>query len=215
MSSKEKPMSPRVKPVLRGRRWKKGDLQGITPEELQRMIKIAKNDRYAKRNECMLLVGFSFGLRVNELLKLKIEDIDLDNAQIHIERKKNGKTHDPAISKALQRTFKAYIKERNSRASDFLFSSQWNSEKPLSRGFFHKWFSATAQAAGLDVAKQHPHAMRHGLGFTMSAAGHNPQTIAQALGHKSARMVIQFYGAVTDEVADQARKQTFAKYSWL
>jgi hypothetical protein len=56
-------------------------------------------------------------------------------------------------------------------------------------------------------------ALRHGLGFTMSAAGHNPQSIGQALGHKSARMVIQFYGAVTDEVADQARRQTFAKYS--
>jgi len=66
--------------------------------------------------------------------------------------------------------------------SDFLFPSQWNSEKPLSRGYFHKWFSETARDAGLDVAKQHPHAIRHGLGFTMSAAGMNPQTIAQALG---------------------------------
>src|SRR5205807_1320819 len=97
-------MSPRVKPVLRSRRWKKGDMQGITPEELQAMIKVSKDDRYTKRNECMLLVGFSFGLRVSELLNLKIEDVDLSNAQIHLEHRKNGKTHDPAISKALQRT---------------------------------------------------------------------------------------------------------------
>src|SRR5712675_1519858 len=105
-------MSPRIKPVLRGRRFKKGDIQGITPEELQEMIKVAKNDRYGKRNECMLLTGFSFGLRLKELLNLKIEDVDLDNAQIHIERAKSGKTHDPAISKALQRTLRAYLKER-------------------------------------------------------------------------------------------------------
>jgi integrase len=208
-------MSPRVKSVERGRRWKKGDIQGITPEELQRMIKAARSDRYAKRNECMLLVGFSFGLRVSELLNLKVEDIDLDNAQIHLERLKSGKVHDPAVSKALQRTLKAYIKERNGKPSDFLFPSQWNGDKPLSRGYFHKWFSETAQAAGLDVAKQHPHAMRHGLGFSMSAAGMNPQTIAQALGHQSARMALQFYGSVTDEVADRARKETFSKYSWL
>jgi integrase len=208
-------MSPRVKPVLRSRRWKRGDIQGITPEELQQMIKVAKGDRYARRNECMLLVGFSFGCRVSELLHLKIEDIDLENSQVHLERAKNGKTHDPAISKALQRTLKAYVKERGGRTTDYLFPSQWNSDKPLTRGFFHKWFSRTAQEAGLDVAKQHPHAMRHGLGFTMSAAGHNPQTIAQALGHQTARMALQFYGSVTDAVADQARKQTFAKYSWL
>lgn len=208
-------MSPRVKPIERGRRWKKGDMQGITPEDLQAMIKVAKGDRYAKRNECMLLVGFSFGCRVSELLGLKIEDVDVENAQVHLERLKNGKTHDPAISKALQRTLKAYLKERGGKPSDFLFPSQWNPEKPLSRGYFHKWFAATAQAAGLDVAKQHPHALRHGLGFTMSAAGHNPQTIAQALGHQSARMALQFYGSVTDEVADRARRQTFSKYSWL
>src|SRR5215469_15117436 len=91
-------MSPRVKPVLRGRRWKKGSHQGITPEELQQMIKVTKDDRYAQRNACMLVVGFSFGLRVKELLNLRVEDIDLDNAQIHLERAKNGKVHDPAIS---------------------------------------------------------------------------------------------------------------------
>ena len=208
-------MSPRIKSVSRGRRWKKGDIQGITPEELQAMIKVAKNDRYAKRNECMLLVGFSFGLRVSELLNLKVGDIDLDNNQVHLERLKSGKVHDPAISKALQRTLKAYIKERGGKPHDLLFTSQWNPDKAMSRGYFHKWFSETAQAAGLDVSKQHPHAMRHGLGFTMSAAGMNPQTIAQALGHQSARMALQFYGSVTDAVADQARKQTFAKYSWL
>src|SRR6267154_551990 len=111
-------MSPRVKAVLRGRRWKKGDIQGITPDELERMIKRAKSDRYAKRNECMLLVGFSFGLRVSELLNLKVEGIDLDNAQIHLERLKSGKVHDPAVSKALHRTLKAYMKERGAKPTD-------------------------------------------------------------------------------------------------
>jgi len=207
-------MSPRVKPVLRARRWKKGDMQGITPEELEKMVKVSKGDYHSKRNEAMLLVGFSFGLRVRELLNLRVADVDLANGQIHLAREKNGKTHDPAISKAIQRTLRAYLKE--CRPGDYLFPGQWSGEsKPMSRGYFHKWFSGTARAAGLPVAKQHPHAMRHGLGFTMSAAGHNPQTIAQALGHQTARMALQFYGSVTDEVADRARKQTFAKYSWL
>lgn len=107
------------------------------------------------------------------------------------------------------------MKERNGKPSDYLFPSQWNPEKPLSGGYFHKCFAATTQAADLDIAKQHPHAMRQGLGFTMSAAGFNPQTIAQALGHQTARMALQFHGSVTDEVADGARKETFAKYSWL
>ena len=88
-------MSPRVKPVSRGRRWKKGDLQGITPEELQRMIKVSKkNDLHADRNTLMLRLGLAHGLRVSELLTLHVKDIDLANGQIHIERGKNGKSHE-------------------------------------------------------------------------------------------------------------------------
>jgi type 1 fimbriae regulatory protein FimB len=215
MSTKEIPMSPRVKHVLRTRRWKKGAMQGITPEELDAMMKAAKNDRYAARNKCMLLLGFSFGLRVSELLKLRVADVDLANGQLHIERKKNGKDHNPALSNALQRTLRAYMKDRGGKPADFLFPSQWNNEKPLSRGFFHKWFSETAREAGLDVAKQHPHALRHGLGFKMAAEGRTIPEIGQALGHQSGRMALQFYGQVTDEVADRARKETFSKYSWL
>src|ERR1700730_16037001 len=119
-------MSPGIKSILRGRRWKKGDIQGITPEELQAMIKVAKSDRYARRNACMLLVAFSFGLRVSELLNLKVGDIDLDNNQVHLERLKSGKVHDPAISKALVRTLKAYLKERSGKPTDYLLAGQWN-----------------------------------------------------------------------------------------
>jgi len=56
-----------------------------------------------------------------------------------------GRLFAPAISKALQRTLKAYIKERSGKPHDLLFTSQWNSDKAMSRGYFHKWFSETAQ----------------------------------------------------------------------
>jgi hypothetical protein len=39
----------------------------------------------------------------------------------------------------------------------------------------------------------------------------NPQTIAQALGHQSARIALLFYGSVIDEFADRASKETFSK----
>src|ERR1700722_20195969 len=70
-------MSPRVKAVQRSRRWKATDQQGVTPEELQKMVEVSKDDRHALRNECMLLVGFRFGLRVSELLSLRVGSIDL------------------------------------------------------------------------------------------------------------------------------------------
>jgi len=70
-------------------------------------------------------------------------------------------------------------------------------------------------AAGLPVAKQHPHALRHGLGSTKAAAGETPLQIAAALRHRSARMALQFYGQVSDEAVAKASRMTFSKYSWL
>ena len=208
-------MSPRVKP-LRTRRWKATDQQGVTPEELQQLIDVTKSDRHALRNECMLLVGFRFGLRVSELLSLRVRDLDLKDERIHIEALKSGKTQDIEIPKPLVRRLKAYLKDVVLKPEDFLFSGQWQGEsKPMSRGYFHAWFQRTAEAAGLPVAKQHPHSLRHGLGSTKAAAGETPLQIAAALRHRSARMALQFYGQVSDEAVTKASRATFSKYSWL
>jgi integrase len=208
-------MSPRVKP-LRTRRWKSTDQQGVTPEELQKMIEVSKGDRYALRNECMLLVGFRFGLRVSELLSLRVGSIDLKDERVHIEAAKSGKTQDIEIPKPIVRKLKAYLKDAELKRDDFLFPGQWQGEsKPMSRGYFHAWFQRTAEAAGLPVAKQHPHALRHGLGSTKAAAGETPLQIAAALRHRSARMALQFYGQVSDDAVAKASRMTFSKYSWL
>jgi type 1 fimbriae regulatory protein FimB len=215
MSILEEVMSPRIKP-LRTRRWKATDQQGVTPEELQAMIKVSKDDRHAGRNECMLLVGFSFGLRVSELLGLRVRDVDIKDERIHIEAAKSGKTQDIEISKAVVRKLKAYMKDAALKSEDFLFPGQWKGEaKPMSRGYFHVWFQRTAEAAGLPIAKQHPHALRHGLGSTKAAAGETPLQIAAALRHRSARMALQFYGQVSDEAVAKASRATLSKYPWL
>ena len=208
-------MSPRIKP-LRTRRWKATDKQGVTPEELQQMIEVSKDDRHALRNECMLLVGFSFGLRVSELLSLRVAHIDLKDERIHIEALKSGKTQDIDISKPVVRRLKAYLKDSALKPEDYLFPGQWKGEsKPMSRGYFHAWFQKTAEAAGLPVAKQHPHSLRHGLGSTKADAGETPLQIAAALRHRSARMALQFYGQVSDDAVAKASRSTFSKYSFL
>jgi integrase len=208
-------MSPRVNPN-RSRRWNTNDQQGITPEELEKMIDQCQDDRHAARNECMLLVGFRFGLRVSELLELHVANVDLKDERIHIEAAKNGKVQDIEIPKPIVRKLRGYLKDANLKPEDYLFPGQVQREsKPMSRGYFHAWFQKTAQAAGLPVAKQHPHSLRHGLGSTKAAAGETPLQIAAALRHRSARMALQFYGQVSDDAVAKVSRTTFSKYSWL
>jgi integrase len=80
-------------------------------------------------------LGSWFDVCVSELLNLKIEDTDLDHSQIHLERLKSSKVHDPAVSKALVRTLNAYIRISRSTAANRT-AAERASLKTLRQGVF-------------------------------------------------------------------------------
>ena len=49
-----------------------------------------KNNRYGHRDATMVLLAFRHGVRAAELVDLRWEQVDLDNAILHVRRLKNG-----------------------------------------------------------------------------------------------------------------------------
>ena len=54
----------------------------LTIEEVDNLLNIQLNNAYDFRNKAMLELMYSSGLRVSELVELKIKDIDLDNGYV-------------------------------------------------------------------------------------------------------------------------------------
>ena len=62
----------------------------LTEREVERLIEAVKGNRRGHRDATMVLLAFRHGLRVAELVDLRWEQADLENALLHVRRLKNG-----------------------------------------------------------------------------------------------------------------------------
>jgi integrase len=62
----------------------------LTEREVERLMKVAGNNRHGHRDATMILMAFRDGLRASELCSLRWEQVDLVHARLHVHRLKNG-----------------------------------------------------------------------------------------------------------------------------
>src|SRR5688500_8917841 len=92
--------APYVGPPGRGcatpipRRRRNADVRSreyLTPEEVERLIAAARRvGRHGHRDATLILIAYRHGLRVGELISLRLEQVDLEQALLHVVRSKNG-----------------------------------------------------------------------------------------------------------------------------
>jgi integrase len=83
----------------------------LSPEEVLRLIDAAPGGR----DRMLLRVGFGCGLRLSELLHLRVTDIDSARAVIHVHRGKGGKVRLVPLSMRLLGELRAYWQSRRPR----------------------------------------------------------------------------------------------------
>jgi type 1 fimbriae regulatory protein FimB len=189
-------------------------LQALNEKEVLSVLKLSASE--SKRNHAMILLAFKHGLRASEVCALKMSDIDLKNGIITIRRCKDSlkSSQDlldlpgqPLLSE--KRVLKAWLVEREEHLdrSDFLFLSQKGGG--MDRSAFFRLFQSLAKRVGLPTAKQHPHCLKHSLGFYLVEQGVSLPSIQQALGHKSLSST-GVYLKVNDERANRDVARAFA-----
>src|ERR1700676_5555356 len=62
----------------------------LTEREVERLMKVAGDNRYGHRDASMILLAFRHGLRASELCSLRWEQVDLVHGRLHVSRVKNG-----------------------------------------------------------------------------------------------------------------------------
>jgi site-specific recombinase XerD len=167
----------------------------LTPEEIEKLLAASKTaSRNPVRDYAMLLMAFRHGLRVSELVGMKLKDIDLNAKEFHVVRLKgcdnanhpfyNGESH--AIAKWLVKR-KAMKVPQN---VDTLFVSE--RRRPMSRVTFWLMVKLTAEAAGLGHLEIHPHMLRHSCGYALVNKGTDIRIIQGYLGHRSISSTVRY-----------------------
>jgi type 1 fimbriae regulatory protein FimB/type 1 fimbriae regulatory protein FimE len=138
-------------------------------------------------------MAYKHALRVSELVDLRWQQIDLDTANIHIRRAKNGTPGIHGLDGAELRLLRALRREHPH--ADFVFLSERKS--PLSIDGAQKLIERLGVAAKLPFPI-HAHMLRHAAGYALAARGTDTRTLQAFMGHRSISNTV-VYTAVADK----------------
>lgn len=143
----------------------------LTKEEVQNLI----NSAETRKSKLLILFLYSTGVRVSELVNLKINDIEM-NSNIGTVRGKGDKQRQIYIGKSLSEELKQYIQEHSNNI--YLFSET----SPLTPRNIQKIIKKAAKKAQIQK-KVTPHTLRHSYATHHLQAGTDIRKIQMLLGH--------------------------------
>ncbi len=149
------------------------------------------------RDRAMLEVLYATGLRVSELIGLKLSDLDLDYGVLNCFGKGSKQRRVPLGRSAIdfiRRYLPVRYKLLGEKYSEILFIDQ--SGRGLTRQRFWKMIKDYGEAAKIDYIT--PHMLRHTFATTLLANGADLRSVQMMLGHSNISTT-QIYTHVTDE----------------
>jgi integrase len=158
----------------------------LTEREVERLIEAAKDNRWGHRDSTMVLLAFRHGLRASELVDLRWEQVDLENATLHVRRVKQGT---PATHPLTGRELRALRRLQREASGPFVFVNERGT--PFATRGFQAMVDRAAKAADFDM-KIHPHMLRHACGYKLANEGVDTRTIQAYLGHKSIQHTVRY-----------------------
>lgn len=160
----------------------------LTVEEIDRIISaIDRSKAEGQRNRAILETLYSCGLRVSELVNLKLSDLYFDEGFIKVEGKGSKQRLIPISPRAINE-IKLYFIDRNQievkkEYEDFVFVSSRRG-KGLSRIMIFHLIKELATEAGI-TKNISPHTFRHSFATHLLEGGANLRAIQCMLGHES------------------------------
>jgi site-specific recombinase XerD len=132
-------------------------------------------------DKAMLATLYAGGLRLGELRRLKVADIDKDRGVIKIERSKGCKDRYVMLSDTLRSILRQYFVA--ARPKVFLFENP-RTGKPFDDTTIQRSFHLACQKAGI-TKRVTPHSLRHSFATHLLENGTDIRRIQVLLGHSS------------------------------
>lgn len=156
----------------------------LSKEEIGKMIRLTGNQKH----KVILAVLYSSGVRREELLNLKIRDIDSNRMLIRVRNGKGNKSRDTLLAQNTLELLRNYY--RVCRPVEYLFES-FRPGVPYSESSVEKVVKRASQRAGI-TKHIYPHSLRHTFATHLLEQGTNLKVIQKLLGHTSLRSTMLY-----------------------
>lgn len=143
------------------------------------------------------------GVRVGELVQIRVQDVDLQQHQIRIQSGKGGQDRVVPFPAAFRETLAVHLDRMTQTGATFLFES--NRQAPYSERGIRKMFARYSEHAQLEHAIS-PHQLRHFLLLWLKKQGIDDALIQPYSGHAS-RQSLEVYSQLALQEAQQSYDQ--------
>ena len=148
----------------------------LSVEEVQLLFNSIKNIKH----KAIVSLLYSCGLRVSEIVNLKIKDIDSTRMLVFIRNSKNNKDRYVSLDKNVLELLRCYFREY--KPKEYLFNGQFSNQYSAEsiRSFLEKY------RKNAKIKKRvHPHMLRHSFAVHHLEKGTDSRYIQLFLGHSS------------------------------
>lgn len=150
-----------------------------TPAQIQKLIRVA--GRHCRQTQTILIVAYASGLRLSELCRLQIVDLDPGHRTIWVRQGKGRKDRAALYPRRLYAHLGRYI--RTYHPESYLFFRPGQRHLAVTPRTFVKRFIKLKARAGL-LREGGIHSFRHSFATHLVARGTDIHTVQKLLGHK-------------------------------
>ncbi len=176
----------------------------LSKEEITKLFEVAEKDKTLDglRLLTLLEILYASGLRVSELVSIKLEQIRVNQDDNTIYpfltiKGKGNKERIALLNQSAISTLQNYLKIRNPKESIWLFPTN-SKEGYLTRQRFGQLLKILAQNADIETEKVSPHVLRHSFASHLLHNGVDLRSLQQLLGHSDISTT-QIYTHLLDE----------------
>jgi len=141
------------------------------------------------KHKAILTLTYSVGLRVSEIVNIKIEDIDSKRMLVHIKNAKGRKDRVVPLSQNVLNLLREYFKEY--RPTEYLFNGQMTNQYSVRS--CQEMYKKYIELSG------HIHTLRHSCATNLLENGTDLKLIQKILGHSSVKTT-EIYTHVSNQI---------------
>jgi len=182
---------------LKTLRWTSADLDLPRPKQAQVLPEILNRTELEQlfgavdnlKHKTVLKTTYAAGLRVSEVVRLRIRDLDSERMTLRIEQAKGAKDRYTLLTATLLGALREYYQIY--RPAVWLFPTSQDPRQPLSIRSVQKVYARAKRQAG--ITKQGGiHALRHAFATHQLEAGMPMHHLQRVMGHHAIRSTLRY-----------------------
>ncbi|MEW6726486.1 MAG: tyrosine-type recombinase/integrase [Bacillota bacterium] len=174
---------------LERRKAKSGIIETFSDEQLSVLLAAPDKSRFVGlRDYTMMLLLLDTGVRLSELVGIKLSDLKLGDSEIIITEGKGGKHRRVFVSSRTKETLKKYLRvRRDIPGNPYLLVGV--EDQPMKRRNVQERLTIYGRQVGLEGVRVSPHTFRHTFAKMYIMRGGDPFSLQALLGHSTLDMV--------------------------